>query len=48
MQREAEKQGNKLKKQNARLRKKATFGKSTENPMNKVDVKIAITEKQNF
>ena len=45
MQREVEK-GNKIKKQNAKLRNNAIFGNSTENPMNKVDVNTATTRKQ--
>ena len=46
LRREAEKEGNKRKKQNAKLRKNATFGKSMENPTNMVDVKIVSTRKQ--
>ena len=45
MQREAEKEGNKIIKQNAKLRNNATFGKLTENPMNKIDVKIVTTRR---
>ena len=45
-QREAEKEGNKTKKQNAKLRNYAIFGKFKENPANKVDVKIGTTRKQ--
>ena len=48
MRREAEKEGNKIKMQNAKLRSKAIFGKSIKNPMNKVEVKIVITRKQYF
>ena len=44
MQREAEKEGNKIKKHNARLRNNAMFGKLTENPVNKVDVKLCSIE----
>ena len=46
LQREAEKEGNKIKKQNAKLRNNAIFGKSTENPLNKVAVKLVTTRKQ--
>ena len=45
-QREAEKECNKTKKQNAELRNYAIFGKFKENPVNKVDVKIGTTSKQ--
>ena len=45
LQREVEK-GNKIKKQNAKLRNNAIFGNSTENPMNKVDVNTVTTRKQ--
>ena len=45
-QREAEKECNKTKKQNAELRNYAIFGKFKENPANKVDVKIGTTRKQ--
>ena len=45
MQREAEKKGNKIKKQNAKLRNNAIFDKSKENLMNKVDLKILTTRK---
>ena len=38
LQREAEKGSNKLKKQNAKLRNYAIFGKVVENSMNMVDV----------
>ena len=44
--REAEKEGKKIEKQNARLRNNAIFGKSMENPMNKVGIKIKTTRKQ--
>ena len=40
MRREAGKEGYKIKKQNAKLRSSAIFGKSRENPMNKIDIKI--------
>ena len=40
---EAEKERNKIKRQNAKLRNNAIFGKSMENPMKKVDVKIVTT-----
>ena len=46
MQREADKESNKVKKQNAKLRKNAIFGKSIENPMNKLDVETVTTRKQ--
>ena len=46
LQREAEKEGNKIKKQNSKLRNKAIFGKSIENPIYKVDVKIVTTKNQ--
>ena len=47
MPREAEgKEGNKIKKQNIKLRNNVIFGKSIENPMNKVDVKIVTARKQ--
>ena len=46
MWREAEKEVNKIKKQNPRLRNDAIFGKLIENPMNKVDVKIVTATKQ--
>ena len=44
LQREAEKEDNKIKKQNAELRNNAIYGKSMENPMNKVDVDIVTTK----
>ena len=45
--REAEgKEGNKIKKQNIKLRNNVIFGKSIENPMNKVDLKIMTARKQ--
>ena len=46
MWREAEKEGNKIKKQNAKLKINAIFGKSIENPVNNVDVKILTTIEQ--
>ena len=46
MQTEAEKEGDKIKKQNAKLRNNAMFGKSIKISMNKVDVNIVITRKQ--
>ena len=46
MQREAEKEGSKIKKQNVKLRNNAIFGKSTETPLNKVDAKFVTTRKQ--
>ena len=44
--RETKKEGNKIKKQNSKLRNSAIFGKSIENPMFKVDVKIVTTRKK--
>ena len=44
---ETEKEGNKIKKQNAKLRSSAISGKSIENPMNNVDAKILTTRRQN-
>ena len=41
--REAEKKGNKIKKQNAKLRNNGIFGKSIKNPVNEVDAKIVTT-----
>ena len=46
LRRESEKEGNKIKKQNSKLRNNSIFGKSIENPVNKVDVKIVTTRKQ--
>ena len=46
LERRAEKEGNKIKKQNAKLRNNATLGKSIENSMNKVDIKLVTTRKQ--
>ena len=50
MRRESKKEGNKIKKQDAKkLRNNCIFGKSsksTENPLKKVDVKIVATRKQ--
>ena len=45
LQRQAEKEGNKIKKQNHKLRNNAIFGKSIENLMNKVDIKMVSTRK---
>ena len=46
MQKEVEKEGSKIKTQNTKLRNNALFGKSIENPVKKVDVKIINTRKQ--
>ena len=46
MQKKAEKEANKVKKQNSKLRNNAIFGKSIENPMSKVDLKIVTTREQ--
>ena len=46
MGRKAEKEDNKIKKRNVKLRNNAIFGKSIENPMNKVEVKIVTTRKR--
>ena len=46
MQREAEKECNKIKRQNAKLRTASIFGKSIKNPINKVNVKIVTSRKQ--
>ena len=46
MTREVGKEGNKIKKQNVKLRKNALFGNSVENPINKVVVKLVTTRKQ--
>ena len=46
LRKEAEQEGNKIKKQNARLRNHAIFDKSIENPMNKVAIKFVTTRKQ--
>ena len=46
MRREAEKESNKIKTQNAKLQNNAIFGRSLENPVNKVDVKTVNTRKQ--
>ena len=40
------KEGYKIKKQNVKLRNNVIFGKSIENPMSKVDVKIVTARKQ--
>ena len=44
LQREAEEEGNKIKKE-AELRNNAIFSKLIENPMSKIDVKIVSTRK---
>ena len=46
MRRQAEREDNKIKKQNAKLRTNAIFGQLIENPMNKVDVITETTRKQ--
>ena len=46
MQKEAEKEGSKINKQNAKLKNNTLFDKSIENPMKNIDVKILITSKQ--
>ena len=46
LQGEPEKEGNKIKKQNAKLRNNVKFGKLIKNPINKFDVKIVSTRKQ--
>ena len=46
MQKEVEKEGSKIKKQDTKLRNNALFGKSIENPVKEVDVKIINTRKQ--
>ena len=46
MRREAEKEGNKIKKTKCETKNDATFGKSIENPMNKASVTIVTTRKQ--
>ena len=46
MWKEAEKETNKIKKQNSKLRNSAIFGKSIENPMNKIGLNIMTTRKQ--
>ena len=48
LRREAEKEGNKIKKQKAKLRNNSIFGKLIKNPMNKIDVKIVTTRKQSL
>lgn len=40
LQRNADKEGNKIKNQNAKLKSSVIFGKSIENPKNNVDVKF--------
>ena len=44
LQREAEEEGNKIKKE-AELRNNAIFSKLIENPMSKIDIKIVSTRK---
>ena len=46
MPKEAEKESNKIKKENAKLKRNAIFGKLLEITMNKVDLKIVTTTKQ--
>ena len=46
MRREAEKEGKKIKQQNAKLRNNVIFGKLIENPMHQANVKIVTTRKQ--
>ena len=48
LQRNADKEGNKIKNQNAKLKSSVIFGKSIENLMNKVDLNIVTTSKQYF
>ena len=48
LRREAEKEDNKMKRQNSILRNNVVFGKSIETPINKVDTKIGTTRKQYF
>ena len=43
LQREAKKEVNKMKKQNAKLRNNSKFGKLIENPVKKVDLKVVAT-----
>ena len=44
LQRQVEREDNKIKKQNAELRNNAMYGRSIENPMNKVNVDIVTTK----
>ena len=46
MRREAEKEGKKNQKTNAKLRNNAIFGKPIKNSMNKIDAEILTTGKQ--
>ena len=46
MPKEAEKESNKIKKENAKLKRNAIFGKWLEITMNKVDLKIVTTTGQ--
>ena len=46
MKKETDKECNKIKKQNAKLRNNAVCGKSIENAINQVDVKVVATRKQ--
>ena len=48
LQREAKKEVNKIKKQNAKLRNNSKFGKLIENPVKKVDVKVVATRKKHL
>ena len=48
LRREAEKEDNKMKRQNSILRNNAVFGKSIETPIKKVDSKTGTTRKQYF
>lgn len=48
MQKEAQKEVKKIKKQNAKLRKNTIFDTSIENPVNKVDVKTVTTRKKTY
>ena len=48
LRREAEKEDNKMKRQNSILRNNAVFGKSIETPIKKVDTNIGTTRKQYF
>ena len=46
MIKEAEKEGNKVKKQNSKSRNNDIFGKSIEKPMKKIDIKFVTTRRQ--